>query len=373
MDINRNNYEEYFILYADNELTNLQKKEVECFVEINKDLQQEFNMFQMTVQSADEEIAFPLKNSLYKESGLFIDETNYEEKFILYHDAELNKDKENKVNEFLANNPQFLTEFNLFSQSKLIADEHIVFDKKQLLLKDEPKGKVVPLIYWRALAAAMIAGLGIWFSFSYLNQSKISSPAIATAPITKSINQVPEIKTNEKDSSNLQIANSNKEASESYAVVEKVIPKSSISEVKEKKPSLISVEKKEVVASVAQVTQKITIPDKIKINEPQIQVSKTIDNSTSLAVNDAPLSINGKMPSVQIDKEIKPDEAQNYATRTVNENAETNENYIFYNVKNQEFNKTKVGGFLRKLKRIVERTNPIARMLSGDDKEIARK
>jgi hypothetical protein len=261
----------------------------------------------------------------------------------------------------------------LFSQVKLISDEHIIFEKKHLLFKNESKGKVVPLIYWRALAAAIIAGLGIWFSFSYLNQSKISSPAIATTPITKSINSVPEIQANKKDSSNLQIANSRKESSESYAVVEKVIPKPSEPEVKEMKNSLISAEKKEAVEYVAQVTQKITTEDKIKINESQIQVPKTIDNYTTIAVNDASISINGKMPSVQIDKEIKPEEVQNFATRAVNANSENNENYIFYNVKNQEFNKTKVGGFLRKMKRIVERTNPIARILSGDDKQIARK
>ncbi len=362
MDINRNNYEEYFILYADNELTNLQKKEVARFVEINKDLQQEFNMFQMTVQSADKEISFPLKNRLYKESGLFIDETNYEEKFILFHDGELNEDEEKRVNEFVINNPKFLTEFNLFAQSKLIVDEQVVFDKKHLLLKNESKGKVVPLIYWRALAAAMIAGLGIWFSIIYFNQSKITSPVIATAPIIKNINKVPEIQNNEKDSSNLQIPTSRKEATESYAVVEKIKPKQ---RVKEKEYNPILVEKKEVKESVAQLAEKITTQDKIKIKEP-IKVPNTIDNSSTLAVND-------KMPSAQIDKEIKPDEAKNFATRAVNTNAENNENYIFYNVKNQEFNKTKVGGFLRKMKRIVERTNPIARMLSGDDKEVARK
>lgn len=373
MDINRNNYEEYFILYADSELTNLQKKEVDRFVEINKDLQQEFNMFQMTVQSADEEIAFPLKNRLYKESGLFIDETNYEEKFILFYDGELNLDEENKVNQFVSNNPQFLSEFNLFSQSKLIADEHMVFGTKHLLLKNESHGKIVPLIYWRALAAAMIAGLGIWFTFSYFNQAKITSPGIATAPIAKSINQVSEIKTNEKDTSNLQLATRRKESNDSYAVVEKVKPTTSVSVVKEKKEVPILADKKEVTESVAQLTEKIKNQDKIKIQEPRIQIPQTIDNPTSLAVNDASLAINGKVPSVQIDKEKKPEEAQNYATATSNVNRANNENYIFYNVKTEDFNKTKVGGFLRKLKRIVERTNPIARMLSGDDKQVARK
>jgi hypothetical protein len=50
-----------------------------------------------------------------------------------------------------------------------------------------------------------------------------------------------------------------------------------------------------------------------------------------------------------------------------------NDNYFFYNVPSDEFKKSRVGGFLKKVKRIVERSNPITRLLSGDEKQVAVK
>ncbi len=49
---------------------------------------------------------------------------------------------------------------------------------------------------------------------------------------------------------------------------------------------------------------------------------------------------------------------------------ENNQNYVFYNVTTEEFRKTKVGGFLKKVKRVIERTNPIGRLLSGEDQQV---
>ena len=53
MEINRNNYEEYFLLYADNELSPTEKKVVEIFVQENIDLKEEFLMIQLTVNCPD--------------------------------------------------------------------------------------------------------------------------------------------------------------------------------------------------------------------------------------------------------------------------------------------------------------------------------
>ena len=53
MNIDRDNYEEYFLLYADNELTDSEKAEVLMFVKHNKDLEEEFRMIHHTISKPD--------------------------------------------------------------------------------------------------------------------------------------------------------------------------------------------------------------------------------------------------------------------------------------------------------------------------------
>ena len=49
MDINRNNYETFFLLYLDRELNPSEMSEVEKFLTENADLQKEFSMLQQTI------------------------------------------------------------------------------------------------------------------------------------------------------------------------------------------------------------------------------------------------------------------------------------------------------------------------------------
>ena len=81
--------------------------------------------------------------------------------------------------------------------------------------------------------------------------------------------------------------------------------------------------------------------------------------------------------SFQGDIEIKPLQKDMIGTQTaiqaqqasyVSDTDQKNENYVFYNVTTEEFRKSKVGGFLKKVKRIVERNNPVTRLFSGDEK-----
>ena len=56
MDINKNNYEEFFLLYADNELSKTERKVVEIFVQENPDLKEEFSMWKLAINTPDEDV-----------------------------------------------------------------------------------------------------------------------------------------------------------------------------------------------------------------------------------------------------------------------------------------------------------------------------
>jgi hypothetical protein len=65
--INLNNYEEYFLMYIDDELNTSIKKQVEEFVSKNPSLQNEFHLLQQTKLEVDDSIVFEGKETLYKE------------------------------------------------------------------------------------------------------------------------------------------------------------------------------------------------------------------------------------------------------------------------------------------------------------------
>jgi hypothetical protein len=76
MQINRQTYEEYFILYADGELNESEKKAVEQFIQHNPDLAGEFGLIQDTVMKPDGSIIFENKELLFRDES--------EERKVLY-------------------------------------------------------------------------------------------------------------------------------------------------------------------------------------------------------------------------------------------------------------------------------------------------
>jgi hypothetical protein len=65
MEINRNNYETFFLLYLDRELNSADMQEVESFLGENADLQKEFALLQQAV-FVPSELVFEQKESLYR-------------------------------------------------------------------------------------------------------------------------------------------------------------------------------------------------------------------------------------------------------------------------------------------------------------------
>jgi len=168
MRIDRHNYEEYFLLYTDNELTVEQMKQVELFVTENPDLEEELVMLQQSRLIPDVSVVFDDKHLLMKEeSDSFINMNNYEEWLVSYVDNEMNQKQRILVEKFAASHPQVQQELNLFQQTKL-QPEKIFFTDKEVLYKRE-SARIVSMQWWRISVAAMLvlaAGIGLFSIFN---------------------------------------------------------------------------------------------------------------------------------------------------------------------------------------------------------------
>ena len=153
--INRHNYEEFFLLYADGELSEQEKNAVDLFTEQNTDLKSELKSLLQTRLNIHEKFIFEDKISLFK-SEATIHDGNYEELFLDYLDNELSDQKRKEVELFLQTNNQLKPQFSLLQSLKL-ENKPIVYFEKHLLYKQEVK----PIIglQWKKLAiAAAIIG-----------------------------------------------------------------------------------------------------------------------------------------------------------------------------------------------------------------------
>jgi len=156
--INRNNYEEYLLLYIDGELSSEDRLAVEAFLAANPDIQQELEVLQQAVLQPEENIAFEFKHQLYRKAA-GIDTTNYQEYFLLYVDNELNPAEQQAVETFVLQHPELQDEFTVLKQAVLPA-ETIVFENKELLYRKEEKRRpIIISMRWAALAAAVIIGV----------------------------------------------------------------------------------------------------------------------------------------------------------------------------------------------------------------------
>ncbi len=172
MNINRHNYEEFFVLYWDDELAAEQKKQVENFVQANTDLQEEFRLFGETRFSPDAAILFNEKEFLLNEKNSFINFSNYPERLLSYIDDELNSVEKNIFEIFVEQHPTVKKELSVLLKTKFQPEAEIIFTDKSVLYRREEKVKVIG-IYWRRLAVAAIillmAGL---VTFRVVNNNK---------------------------------------------------------------------------------------------------------------------------------------------------------------------------------------------------------
>ncbi|MBH2003565.1 MAG: hypothetical protein I8H66_02655 [Sphingobacteriia bacterium] len=185
MEINRHNYETYFLLWVDGELSVAQQEAVALFVAENPDLAEELALLQDAKLPADEQLIFPDKASLLKQESAGISLNNYTEYFMLYVDGELSSAAQQQTELFVLQHPQLQPGFLLFQQAKLPL-EKIAFPDKSVLYRKEQKERPVVFMMWRRVAiAAVLTGLAfsVWMLVPEDAVQKTSAPLAANAPV----------------------------------------------------------------------------------------------------------------------------------------------------------------------------------------------
>lgn len=179
MLINRHNYEDYFILYLDNELDAAGNKEVEDFLAANPDLQSELDGFRQVILAPDENLVFEEKDNLLI-TGSAVNVYNYQELLLTCMDNELPLHQKEALEQYVMANPAAAAEREMLQRTRLYADESIVFPGKENLYRNSEVYEIKPAAWWRVAAAAVIIlGMGAGGFLVYSDQQENSNTGIA--------------------------------------------------------------------------------------------------------------------------------------------------------------------------------------------------
>jgi cytoskeletal protein RodZ len=184
MNITRNNYETFFLLYADGELDPASMQEVENFVAVHPDLAEELEMLKDTVL-AGENITMPgkellLKPELWEEESI----SPGQEAMMMLLDNELEEGEAKKLVAEMAHDSSLQKDWNILQQTRLVAAA-VEMPGKESLYRHEHEPKPLPIrsigwVKWIA-AAAVMAGLG-WFGLNMMHSEKGNTPGLAINP-----------------------------------------------------------------------------------------------------------------------------------------------------------------------------------------------
>ncbi len=150
--ITRENYEEFFLLYVDNELSPAARSALATFVDKNPDLREEWEALLQCRVQPDEELVFPYKHELLKEE--------HEDMLLSYVDGELDAAGRAAVEELISRHPSTATELRQLSLTVSEPDHSVVFKDKESLYRTERRRRVVPIFWMRAGVAAAVLTAG---------------------------------------------------------------------------------------------------------------------------------------------------------------------------------------------------------------------
>jgi hypothetical protein len=191
MNINRLNYENYFLLYVDGELSASEMQAVESFAAENDDLADELDMLLQTKLPDENNFLFENKSTLLRTTSNHINSINYEERFLLFVDGELSDQAQIETLNFVSDHPQYQDAFDAIMQTKL-PDELTLYPNKESLYREEEKRKPVFYMQWQKLAIAA-ALIGIVVMVGVLVPRNNGTEIVKTKQVdnSKIINSIP--------------------------------------------------------------------------------------------------------------------------------------------------------------------------------------
>jgi len=171
--ITRDNYEEFFLLYVDNELSAAQRQLVEDWVAENPDLTEEWQLL-LQCRIAPDPLVFMDRESLFRQES----DPTHSALLLSYIDGELDEKARKSVEELVLRNPSRRAELASLQRTVSVPDPAIVFENKELLYRKEEERRVV-LFPWRMAAAALVAGVVGLLLFNSSHKGPGASVAIA--------------------------------------------------------------------------------------------------------------------------------------------------------------------------------------------------
>ena len=346
MFINRNNYEAFFLLYADDELRAAERIAVENFVTTNEDLRGELNMILAAILPADD-FSFTKKDLLYKNS--FVD-GSLQEKLLLKIDNELSAEELTALNKIVLANPAATKEQHLLSATKLTSTEIISCPQKELLFKKE-RDTVVVFRMLRWAAAAILIGFGLFFGASIFNKKAFPKNAVVkTKPIIKPA--LPkEIIDNlkEEQAAAVIVTDTGIPANENIKKVQiAAIAKS------------MAINKKNNIEKAGAENTTVTNKKELASNKEVLKIILPSENISIQNINQSQTASLNKPEKVQIaltNENIVPLETS-YAQAVSLTDIKTSNNKILY-MDEEDVKRSKVGTIFKQLKRMIERTAKI--------------
>lgn len=319
ININRHNYEEFFLLYVDRELSAAERVAVEQFVQENPDLQQELDTLQQTMLTEEMIFEMPDKASLYRNEVAGINVDNHTTHFLMYVDDELSATEKDAVETFVLQHPSLQESFMQLKQTKLPIESIPFPDKKVLYRSEESEKKpVVYMRWWRIAVAAAVIGFA--FMLWTLSPNNLESGSGNETLISKNSTELPA--TDNKTSQNNVIAddqslaqNATSENKKELATADKrsaptlVVTNVSnvIADEKINKPALI-IDNAGIVESNTVAKADIVVPDLTGITASKaIRESEMIKTITAETTETKPEALMQQVVYKELDTEADSD------------------------------------------------------------------